>query len=483
MIRNQSDNQSGSQSNSQSNSQSRPLTVKQRGKQAGSFSRRKALQLLASGAVGGLLAEVTQGIAPVQAQSIYLPSLNNAAVPPVAGDDELCDPECSSAAVLDLSWFRRHLLNEILPKWLKAVTSQGLFLPHFDRQWRPLNRNFGTLVSQGRLLYNFSQGYALTGDQTYRNAVAGGTQFLLNHFRDSKYGGWYWSCNLDGSVKDRRKELYGHAFVIFGLSHAYKCTGDTALPPIILQTWNVVKSHFRDAYGGYFGRMTEDFKVSGTTKSENPMMHLFEALMAAATVGGQPQLLDEARIVGNFILDKLVRPRDHRLPENYDMQWKELSGSNGGQLELGHAFEWAYLADRGVELGLPGRFHTFANSFLTDGMALGYDRQNGGIFSPARPDGVLINEEKGWWQQCETIRALVHFYLRFHRNELNGPLQNMLEFVKAQFIDPQYGGWYTTIGPGIDPRTQEKGNEWKVDYHVVGMCMEAIRLTAKAAEE
>jgi mannose/cellobiose epimerase-like protein (N-acyl-D-glucosamine 2-epimerase family) len=116
-------------------------------------------------------------------------------------------------------------------------------------------------------------------------------------------------------------------------------------------------------------------------------------------------------------------------------------------------------------------------------MALGYDWQNGGTYSPASPNGLLINQQKGWWEQCEAIRALTHFYLRQRRNDLNGPLQRALEFVKASLIDPQYGGWYQRVGPGVPARAMEKGNEWKVDYHVVGMCMEAIRLTQQAASK
>jgi cellobiose epimerase len=449
---------------------------------AAGLSRRKALKLLTGGAVGGLLAEVAQEAIPVNAQGTYLPSLSNATEPLQVGNDDFCDdnPDCLSVAALDFGWFRTHLLDEILPKWLLSVTDQGLFLPHFDRQWRPLHRNFGTLISQCRLLYNFSQGYLLTQDTVYRDAVTKGAQYLLNHFRDEQYGGWYWSCNLDGTVREKFKDSYGHAFVIFGLAHAYQCTGDSALQEAMLQTWDVVTSRFRDAYHGFHGRMTEDFTIMGNTKSQNPLMHLFEALLAAGTVGGQAHLLQEARNVGNFVFDKLVRVRDRRLPELYDMQWQELPAKNdgsGGKLDIGHAFEWAYLAAYAAEIGLPVRFQNYANSFLLYGMALGFDWQSRGLYSPAAPSGEIINQQKGWWEQCEVIRALTHFFLRHRRNDLNGPLQRTLEFVKASLIDSQYGGWYPRVGPGITPQELEKGNEWKVDYHVVGMCMEAIRLT------
>ena len=118
------------------------------------LSRRKALKLLVRGAVGSLLAQAALEAAPVRGQDVYLPSLLNSTAPPLVGEDDLCidDADCLSITALDFGWFRTHLLDEILPKWLLAVTNQGLFLPHFDRQWRPLNRNFGTLISQCRLL-------------------------------------------------------------------------------------------------------------------------------------------------------------------------------------------------------------------------------------------------------------------------------------------------------------------------------------------
>src|SRR5688500_6166191 len=103
------------------------------------LSRRKALKLLVQGAVGGLLAKVAVGSAPVQAQNLYLPSLLNSTASPRDGEDDFCldDPECLgeycclSATAIDFGWFRNHLLDEILPKWLHSVTDQGLFLPHF----------------------------------------------------------------------------------------------------------------------------------------------------------------------------------------------------------------------------------------------------------------------------------------------------------------------------------------------------------------
>src|SRR3954454_24976719 len=88
-----------------------------------------------------------------------------------------------------LAWFRHHAVEEILPRWVASVTPEGLFLSHFGPQWQPLNKGYGTLVSQSRLIFNFAQGYALTGEATYIEAVESGANFLLKNFRDREYGG------------------------------------------------------------------------------------------------------------------------------------------------------------------------------------------------------------------------------------------------------------------------------------------------------
>jgi mannose/cellobiose epimerase-like protein (N-acyl-D-glucosamine 2-epimerase family) len=392
---------------------------------------------------------------------------------------------------LDLNWFRDHLLDDILPKWLPSITEQGLFLSHFDRTWKPLGRNYGTLVSQCRLLYNFSQGYALTGDKTYYQAVEGGAQFLLDHFRDQEHGGWYWSCGLDGEVLDPRKDSYGHAFVIFGLAHAAQCTGNAQLKDALLHTWEIFDRRFRDEHGGFTWRMNREFVITEQIKSQNPVMHLFEALLAASDVKGAEHLLEAARGVGDFVLSRLVRSADRRLPEVYSLDWQELperAGESGersyvvdsGRLDIGHAFEWAFLMSWAVDQGLPATYRSYGNSFLLYGLALGFDWEAGGIYSPASPTGQIVGQYKGWWEQCEAIRALARYAIRDGRSDLLEPLEKTIQFVKASLIDPEYGGWFAGVEGGKSLVQSEKGNEWKLDYHVVGMCMEAIRLAEQA---
>ena len=377
---------------------------------------------------------------------------------------------------LDLDWFENHLLKDILPIWLeKSVTNEGLFLTYFNNKWEKINKNFGTLVSQSRLLYNFAKGYELTGQKEYLQAVENGAYFLIEKFRDREFGGYFYSCDLHGKVVDARKDSYGHAFVIFGLAHACRVIGNPDLKQAALDAWKVMKTRFFDEYGGLYVRFSRNFQKHEGVKSQNPIMHIFEALLALADLDGLHFILHDAKTVADFVLAKLARKEDHVLPEFYNDSWSELPEEKTGQIDIGHQFEWAYLLSTAVEKDLPGEYLNYAKDFIKNGLRLGYDKRLGGIFSPVMLGG-RIKRVKGWWEQCEAIRAMMHFAVLRNQDEIIEPLLKSIEFTENYMIDKENGGWYTFLGPGYNPLEQDKGFPGKVYYHVVGMCMEAIRL-------
>jgi mannose/cellobiose epimerase-like protein (N-acyl-D-glucosamine 2-epimerase family) len=353
-------------------------------------------------------------------------------------------------------------------------------MPHLDRRWRRRQNSYATIVSQARLLYNFSIGYELTGDEQYLGAVEKGARALLDLLRDREHGGWFWSCTADGTVLDPTKDSYGHAFVIFGLAHACRCTRDREYAQAALDAWEVVSTRLMDRRGGLVRRMSREFatNLDAGVRSQNPVMHLFEALLALGDVPGHSDMYVEAERVADFVLSRLVCQDDGALPEVYDESWQELSGDSGGHVVIGHQFEWAYLLSAAVERGLPRSYLAYALDLLEYGLRVGYDCKEGGVWSTASPDGQITSREKGWWEQCEAARALIHFVLRRGRPGLQMPLHGTIDYVNGHLIDDEYGGWYAGE-KALASGDRSKGSHWKVDYHVVGMCVEAIRLAAK----
>ncbi|MBM3494657.1 MAG: hypothetical protein FJX72_10145, partial [Armatimonadetes bacterium] len=204
-------------------------------------------------------------------------------------------------------WFRTHLIGDLLPRWLWAVGSpSGIFIPHLDREWRRTREGPATLVSQARLLYNFATGFRLTGEEAYAEAVRLGADALIARFGDGPPGCWAWSVDGDGSIRDAHRSAYGYAFVVFGLAHAFAATGDARYRSAALDTARVIFARFGERDGGFIPTLRPNWSDAGATRTQNPIMHLFEALLALGHEGGAPEMLAEAAGVARFLCDRLM---------------------------------------------------------------------------------------------------------------------------------------------------------------------------------
>jgi len=374
-------------------------------------------------------------------------------------------------------WLRAFLVEDILPNWLRcAPTEEGLYLPHLDRQWRQSGDEYGSLVSQGRLVYCFSAGYELTGEAAYRQAAESGSAFLLDAFRDGENGGWFYSCTRDGGVLDATKDSYGHAFVVFGLSHAARVLGSEDCRRGAAEAWDVVKSRMTDERGGIVCKLSADFGERlewddrGRLNSQNPTMHLFEALLALGDLEGMEHIREDAQAIADRVLGRLMRTDAGCLPELYDEQWEELPEERRGYINIGHQFEWAFLLSSAVERGFPEDYVAHARVLLDYGLSIGRNAESGCIYTGASPAGILMSPRIGWWEQCEAIRALMHHAVLRGREDLLPPLDGTFRFFRDEIVDPEYGGCYHSA------THRNKGSLFKVDYHTVAMCTEAVRL-------
>ncbi len=384
---------------------------------------------------------------------------------------------------IDPQWFRKSFIQDNAAHWLAAApTENGFFRSDLDRQWRPAEQQVATLVSQSRLLFVLAAAHEVTGEPAYLEAVRKGADFLVDHFRDGEFGGYFWSVSPTGELLDDSKSAYGHAFVIFGLSHAARATGEKRFAEAALACWQDMKEHLCYEGGGIKPATNRDFSKVRGGNTQNPMMHLFEALLALHDATGSRQVFDDASALAEFIFGKLYEEGPGRLPERYTAQWRPLPQEQGGYVDLGHQFEWAFLLSRAVEKGFPERYLQIGQRLLDYGMKVAYDRQAGGIASAGGYNDTVTRPGKGWWEQCELLRALMHYAATRGREDLWPAFDQSLAFVKAHFLDAEYGGWYGSYEPGKlrGERDSRKGSNWKVGYHDSGMYLEALRLSGMA---
>lgn len=388
-----------------------------------------------------------------------------------------CGQNHNVASHIDGEWYRRSLEEAHLSHWLHALpTEGGFFNTAVSRKWQALENQPGDLVGQARAIYVMAIGHELTGNPEYLNQVKKGSDFLLKNFHDPLYGGWYAAVKPDGKMKIGNKRLYGHAFVILALAHAYRATKDQRYLDVALQTWQEIQFRFADRTGGYKTALTQDFTKSMADNSQNPIMHLFEALLALHEASGSSTASEGANIIAKFVAYKLLEGLEDgsaRIPELYDTGWKALDQAHGGYIDIGHQFEWAYLFSAGTEAGLSPIYAGVAERLLSYALAKGYDNANGGVFTSLSPDGKL-NRNKGYWQQAEALRAFMHHATIRGRTDLWARVTQMTEFIQAELLDQENGGWFSAATPecrrGLCADLQPDG------YHMTALHYEAIRL-------
>lgn len=430
-----------------------------------------------------------------------------------------------SALPLDCAWWKKHVFEDNLIHWLSATQSprSGFFRVDLDRSWvwSPPNPTVTTPVCQGRLAFDFSSVVTFPfvsqkQKQTSSDQAISGGLFLLQKMKDHQYGGFYLKTTENGTIVDDSKYTYAHAFTIFGFAHLYSLTNDHAWLDSAISTWNMVKVRMRDsdAYSckdlqhrfnftfdciTFYQKLPRDFSSpQETERSQNPMMHMFEALLTLYEITKREDIKKDAITLVNFIMNVLyqknpIMPSDklkHFIPELYDTSYNPLALDQGGYVMIGHQFEWAYLLSRSVMSGMltpASKWNNIAWHLLETGLEAGYDDEHGGIYSRTDYSGTPLPQvhasaqAKNWWSQNELIRALMHFGAfatdtsPIPASKLWYMFNQSLDFSKSNLIDADYGGWYELYDP-LGTHSYNKGNVWKIGYHVTSMCLEALEL-------
>ncbi|MFL6416387.1 MAG: AGE family epimerase/isomerase, partial [Bryobacteraceae bacterium] len=169
-------------------------------------------------------------------------------------------------------------------------------------------------------------------------------------------------------------------------------------------------------------------------------------------------------------------------PESFDENWKALKPRS---FNVGHLFEWASLFSRAVELGADPKFIPLGSRSIDLALKVGFDQQDGAVWMNANLDGSIPRKYMIWWTECETLKATARYAILHGRSDLWPYFDRTLAFVKQNFLDPQYGGWYEGVIPGsprkaLGERAYIKG---AVDgpelsaYHQTTMLTDLLHLT------
>ena len=234
-------------------------------------------------------------------------------------------------------WYEAWLTEAALPLWAEAGVDPvgGLFQEKLSIEGVPVEAP-RRARAQARQVFVYAEaaraGYGL---QWLKTARVGFARFLEVYGRAD--GLVMNSATADGRPLDREADNYQQAFLL--LAQAALTGADPAaggLEPPAKRALAVLGSR-RTPRGGFRENGPHPYQA-------NCHMHLLESAMAWEAFGGPvwAALSDE---IAGLALSRFIEPQGAVLREFFDADWRALVGE-GGLIEPGHQFEWAWLLER-----------------------------------------------------------------------------------------------------------------------------------------
>jgi len=382
-------------------------------------------------------------------------------------------------------------LSSILEYWIKNTIDEkeGGFLGKIDN-----NNIADPLASKGvvltsRILWTFSAAYLRYREQVYLDMASRAYRYIVDHFIDRKYGGVYWSVDNKGTMLDGRKQVYGLAFCIYGLTEYYKAAKDDVALHVAEDLFNhIEKNSFDQANGGYLEAFTrgwkliDDMRLSAKDENEkktaNTHLHIAEAYANLYTVSPSEKLKERIKHLLDVFEQYIVNDKSPHLNLFMDESWNVKSSL----ISYGHDIEAAWLLlDCAEAIGNAGYISRFKEISirLADGAADGLDN-DGGLWYECDPskdesDSCRMVEEKHSWPQAEAMIGFMNAYqLTGNERYLHHSIRSW-EFIKQYIKDNSKGEWFWGVNADYSIMQNEKAGFWKCPYHNSRACMEMMK--------
>ncbi|MBB3285810.1 MULTISPECIES: AGE family epimerase/isomerase [unclassified Rhizobium] len=361
----------------------------------------------------------------------------------------------------------------------RAVNPKGGFYD-MDDYGKPLDKTNPVrgIHLTARMVHCFSIG-SLLGRPGANEIVDHGMNYLWNHHRDTKHGGYVWSLNNDGPV-DSSKQGYGHAFVLLAASSA-KTIGHPLADGMLADVTEILDTKFWEAkHGAIAEEFAQDWSLidGGSYRGQNSNMHLTEALMAAFEVTGERAYLDKAESIADLVIRRSAGSVGWRVAEHFNADWVLDKNYRGNEMfrpsgtTPGHWLEWARLLLQLWSLGK--RRHDWmpdaAKGLFSQSMSLGWDNDKGGFFYTLDWEDIPAKRNKLWWPACEGAGAAhylnEHAPSDFHEESY----RKIWSVIGRAFIDHANGGWHEELTDSLVPAHTLFPGKGDI-YHALQACL------------
>ena len=229
-----------------------------------------------------------------------------------------------------------HLFNELIPFWLTHGTDKeyGGYLTYLDKDGNATGEGTKTLVCQTRMIYSAASAHrANLGDGQFLEIARQGVEFLLKHFWDNEYTGWYWTTSREGTPENRSKLTYGHSFAIYCPESEYAmASGDNRALEMAVETYKTLTNRAADTKNGGFpgipgGRLEARSARAFTAATGSRFdvhMHLMEAFTNLYEATGEEKYKEDACYVIDLLFKHMIHPEFGTGVAQFALDWDPL---------------------------------------------------------------------------------------------------------------------------------------------------------------
>jgi mannobiose 2-epimerase len=377
-------------------------------------------------------------------------------------------------------------LLHVLDYWIKHTVdeSKGGFFGSVNNYNKPNMDAAKGIVMMSRICWSFSAAYRFNKQPRYYATAERAFNFIFDHFIDRQQGGVYWSVDPNGNMLDGKKQIYGLAFCIYGLTEFYKISRNPTALNTAIDLFNLIEEKsFDPIHNGYVEAFARDWqeiadlrlseKDNNDRKTANTHLHIVEAYANLYSVWPKDKLKERiANLLGLF-QQHFISQEHHHLRLFFDDRWNPRSTLQS----YGHNIEAAWLLQQIAELigasSLVQQFKLLAVA-VTNAAAEGLDK-DGGLWYEYEPATGHLIKEKHSWPQAE---AMIGFYNAYQLTGEQHYFKHSLEsweFTKKYIKDEKNGEWFWGVQSDYSVMQKEKAGFWKCPYHSTRALLEVMK--------
>jgi mannobiose 2-epimerase len=337
------------------------------------------------------------------------------------------------------------------------------------------------LVLQSRLLWTFSAAFKHTQNHQYLKAANQAYDALTQKFYDNKNGGMYWSVHPNGQVASDKKQAYGIAFAIYGLSAYYEVTLDAGALKKATDLYTSLEKHFFDSeFGGYIECLgnnwseIDDVRLSdkdqNAIKSMNTHLHIIEAYAALYKVlpnaGIKQSIQKLLHYFEKFIIDVGTSQQNLFFEKN----WTPTSSV----ISFGHDIEASWLLQEAAAIIDDDIYLQKFTKLATNmaGVVANNVSSEGAVYNEYHRSMNTLDFGKDWWPQAEAMVGFLNAYQNTGNIQFLQHSLKSWQVVNDYFKDSIYGEWHWGYDSSGNLMVREKAGFWKCPYHNSRACIE-----------